>query len=419
MEQAVLGLPEASFDYNDFVQREATIVDCRFESTEHAQGIALSFGLFVTRGVAHESTVEQLCSKHTLRTLCLFGEDDEVDCAAQLLFQRNLKRLARLRRVPQQLWVSWKMSREVREKEKISAQITRAASSSTRLHMALQLCCVERRFFFFFFFFFFSCFPFWFYCFCYSDYLHSLCSSFAQLEDMPNAFPNEIIPGLFLGDCSAARNPALVDVLNVHAIVNAFGGSKNHFQKKRGMEYFVVDIADSPTEDVKKYFKSVGAFIHGNIKQRGVGVLVHCAGNAENSRLSLFFVFNSWTFFLSFSAGVSRSASLVLAYLMEYCNFSLYDAYKFVRERRRVISPNAGFSKQLEEYEKELRKTSSVTLEPSVHTPLDMQLNLQLAIAVADVRAKEAAAAPKDPPLKVQEPLVLYFNSYVAFDANL
>jgi protein-tyrosine phosphatase len=47
------------------------------------------------------------------------------------------------------------------------------------------------------------------------------------------------------------------------------------------------------------------------------------------------------------AAGVSRSASFVIAYLIKKKEMLYPDALKYVKERRRVICPNGGFKKQL------------------------------------------------------------------------
>ena len=46
-------------------------------------------------------------------------------------------------------------------------------------------------------------------------------------------------------------------------------------------------------------------------------------------------------------AGVSRSATIVLAYLMQEHNLSFNAAYKLVKSKRPFISPNDGFRSQL------------------------------------------------------------------------
>ena len=57
------------------------------------------------------------------------------------------------------------------------------------------------------------------------------------------------------------------------------------------------------------------------------------------------------------AVGVSRSASLVLAYLMIHHGYSLLDAIKKVKERRWIL-PNRGFLKQLLALDAKLRVPS-------------------------------------------------------------
>uniref|UniRef100_A0A3B3QP52 protein-tyrosine-phosphatase n=1 Tax=Paramormyrops kingsleyae TaxID=1676925 RepID=A0A3B3QP52_9TELE len=79
----------------------------------------------------------------------------------------------------------------------------------------------------------------------------------------------------------------------------------------------------------------------GKAHQRGRGVLVHC------------------------QAGVSRSATIVIAYLMKHTRMTMMDAYKYVRGRRPVVSPNLNFMGQLLEFERDLN--SGIT--PRILTP--------------------------------------------------
>jgi protein-tyrosine phosphatase len=54
------------------------------------------------------------------------------------------------------------------------------------------------------------------------------------------------------------------------------------------------------------------------------------------------------------AAGVSRSASFVIAYLMRVEKMKYVDAYQSVKTKRQIIRPNSGFVKQLREYERGL-----------------------------------------------------------------
>ncbi|KAK9886952.1 hypothetical protein WA026_019209 [Henosepilachna vigintioctopunctata] len=90
--------------------------------------------------------------------------------------------------------------------------------------------------------------------------------------------------------------------------------------------YLTLDIADSATENIIRFFPQVKKFIDGAI-MNNQKVLVH--GNN----------------------GTSRSATLVLAYIMEKFGLTSVDAFKMVKAKRFCIHPNVGFIAQLKEYE--------------------------------------------------------------------
>lgn len=89
-------------------------------------------------------------------------------------------------------------------------------------------------------------------------------------------------------------------------------------------------------DNLQEYFQSAFEFID-EARDKGVGVLVHC------------------------QCGVSRSATMVLAYVMKSFNIPLHEAYAYVKERSSAISPNMSLVYQLVEFEKKLglRKCSS------------------------------------------------------------
>lgn len=57
--------------------------------------------------------------------------------------------------------------------------------------------------------------------------------------------------------------------------------------------------------------------------------------------------------------GVSRSSTIVIAYLMLKHGFSLNDAYDYVKDKKSNISPNFNFMQQLLDFER--TKSSSQT----------------------------------------------------------
>lgn len=141
----------------------------------------------------------------------------------------------------------------------------------------------------------------------------------------------EVVPGVFLGPYSAASRSNLQSLLD-HGITHIIcirqaieaNFIKPNFPHK--FKYLVLDIADTMTENIIQHFKKVKIFIDESLSLNG-RVLVH--GNA----------------------GISRSAALVLAYIMETYELSQAQAYIIVQQRRFCINPNEGFIIQLREYE--------------------------------------------------------------------
>ena len=52
------------------------------------------------------------------------------------------------------------------------------------------------------------------------------------------------------------------------------------------------------------------------------------------------------------SAGISRSPTLVLAYMMEKNHWTLEEAFEKMRQLRQIVDPNVSFIVQLKEWEK-------------------------------------------------------------------
>ncbi|KAM8876391.1 serine/threonine/tyrosine-interacting protein isoform 1-T1 [Synchiropus picturatus] len=141
----------------------------------------------------------------------------------------------------------------------------------------------------------------------------------------------EILPGLYLGPYSAAMKSKLpiLERQGITHIVCVRQDIEANFIKPNFphlFRYLVLDIADNPVENIIRFFPSTKEFIDSCLDTGGK-VLVH--GNA----------------------GISRSAALVIAYLMETFGIKYRDAFSHIQERRFCINPNIGFVHQLQEYE--------------------------------------------------------------------
>jgi len=138
---------------------------------------------------------------------------------------------------------------------------------------------------------------------------------------------NEIVPGLYLGGVSAAlQTQELVDqgVRAVVCCIRELEFSSEHFHKD--LEYYRVDVEDVGREPIELYWPEAAEFMEGFLS-KGQTVFVHCR------------------------AGVSRSASTVIAYLVLHKGYSLYGAFAQARGRRPVVTPNLGFMEKLCELE--------------------------------------------------------------------
>ena len=84
--------------------------------------------------------------------------------------------------------------------------------------------------------------------------------------------------------------------------------------------------ADTPDQNLSQYFSVCNDFIHAARLREG-NVLIHCL------------------------AGMSRSVTVAVAYIMTATNLNWKDALKVVRAGRAVANPNVGFQTQLQEFE--------------------------------------------------------------------
>ncbi|XP_061097094.1 dual specificity protein phosphatase 18 isoform X2 [Conger conger] len=148
---------------------------------------------------------------------------------------------------------------------------------------------------------------------------------------------SQITPTLFLSSADAAQNQALVSRKGITLIVNATLTQLS--PSYRGVQCLRVPVSDLPHAPLGDHFERVAKRIHNN---RTGSTLVHCA------------------------AGMSRSPSLVMAYLMRYKGTTLREAHRWVQESRPCIRPNSGFWQQLLRYEKTLYGKNTVTVAPSL-----------------------------------------------------
>ncbi|XP_029690850.1 dual specificity protein phosphatase 13-like isoform X1 [Takifugu rubripes] len=136
---------------------------------------------------------------------------------------------------------------------------------------------------------------------------------------------DEVWPHLYLGDMFMSHNKLGLWQLGVTHVLNAAHGKLcckgNEDFYGTTVKYYGVPANDLPTFDLSPFFHPAAEFIHRALSSGGK-VFVHCA------------------------VGVSRSAALVLAYLMIHHHHTLLSSVRCVQQKRWIF-PNRGFLKQL------------------------------------------------------------------------
>jgi len=145
-----------------------------------------------------------------------------------------------------------------------------------------------------------------------------------------NSHSSEILPWLFLGSEQNALDINELDYHNISFILNCGFECENTSHNKK-YSYLKLNIKDLADFDIKSFFKEAHDFIN-KAKFNSKNILIHCF------------------------AGLSRSPSIVISYLMKELKYSYIDAYNYVKEKRPQIKINIDFLLILKKYEKELNE---------------------------------------------------------------
>lgn len=141
-------------------------------------------------------------------------------------------------------------------------------------------------------------------------------------------YPSLILENqLYLGRGDQATNSKIVSDLKLTHVINI--GSEHGSPFTDRIQYLNIKLDDSPSSDLKLHFSKAYQFISDTFSAGG-RILVHC------------------------NLGVSRSSTIVIAYIMKSKQWTLKVAYDYVRDRRTCIRPNRGFLHQLSDWEQSL-----------------------------------------------------------------
>lgn len=119
---------------------------------------------------------------------------------------------------------------------------------------------------------------------------------------------------LFLGDCYSATDKDLLAKNDISAVLSVYNDKKLNIE---GIETKLIYVEDVVDQDLTQYFEEAFDFINSN-----KNVLVHC------------------------HVGWSRSAAIVIGYVMKTFDKNYEQAFNIVNSKR-PIGPNEGFVEQL------------------------------------------------------------------------
>ncbi|CAL8070361.1 unnamed protein product [Orchesella dallaii] len=134
---------------------------------------------------------------------------------------------------------------------------------------------------------------------------------------------NKVLPGLYVGNYRDSKDASQLERHRITHIIAIHDAARRIHTDK---EYLCIMASDSPYQNLSQYFPACNDFIH-SARIQGGNVLIHCL------------------------AGMSRSVTIAVAYIMSATTLRWNDALKVVRGARAVSNPNSGFQKQLQEFE--------------------------------------------------------------------
>ncbi|KAI4827867.1 hypothetical protein KUCAC02_031229 [Chaenocephalus aceratus] len=127
---------------------------------------------------------------------------------------------------------------------------------------------------------------------------------------------SRILPYLFLGCAKDSTNLDVLSKYNIKYILNVTPNLPNMFEHEGDFKYKQIPISDHWSQNLSQFFPEAISFID-EARSKKCGILVHCL------------------------AGISRSVTVTVAYLMQKLNLSLNDAYDFLLDFERTLGLNS------------------------------------------------------------------------------
>jgi len=179
--------------------------------------------------------------------------------------------------------------------------------------------------------------------------------SLKEKRDLAEA--SEIKPWLFLGGVEVAKSKEYLRSKGITHVLNCAHTVCENYHEKDFKYVRPIDLVDASKEEIGNFMLQAIADIESVREDRGK-ILVHC------------------------QLGSSRSATLVIAYLMWLEGLDAQTAFVEVKKKRSIVSPNLGFIVQLNNFKKRLdwRPKTPTLHRVAPHSATDGTLVVKLVV---------------------------------------
>lgn len=161
----------------------------------------------------------------------------------------------------------------------------------------------------------------------------------------------KILDHLFLGNVHNAQDTHFLKRHNITHIFQVASELRPKFPKK--YQYNIIKIADHNGAKIDEYFDSALALLHFIINENRTAP----KGHSKDSKEKLQKTKNGGqNILVHCNDGVSRSPTLIIAYLMKYQKMSFEEAFSYCKKLHRQSEPNRGFVVQLKKFERKLQR---------------------------------------------------------------
>ena len=139
-------------------------------------------------------------------------------------------------------------------------------------------------------------------------------------------------------------------------------------------------MGDTEIDDIFPHLDAATEFIHESVEKK-IPILVHC------------------------HAGISRSGSCVIAYMMKYGGIpEFFVALQFVKKQRSLVRPNATFGKALIKFQEKLANEKGIPTQVggmSAAQVLQKQADLKVAVEKIEVAEVVMVKIPEEKQAKI------------------